>query len=377
MNQIKTLFVVSLLLLSACIPCVAAAGNDGRPQADKNIGQAPAADARAGPGGMMGDTAAEVKRAREMYLRDRTPENLEKLKDVEKDHFTQVIDTMIERLEVLQKRIKAAEDKNTMVPEGASDNIDKYIERLEEQKPNISAANTPDDIRAVARSIDMEWKSIRKEILHYTKFMIAVQIDMYIEKANNITDRLDARIAELGNDDVDTANMIQNLDEFKEKLGCVEENYKLAEDAIADDEINTGEVQQYIRNASSCIREANDCLGKVFREMRTLEGYESGDVSVSEDDEDVSDDSDGEADEDASDDSDEVADEDADTSGNETESETDTDDSANETSVEDDEDASTSGNETESETDDGDSANETTTEEDAGTSGNETDEATS
>ncbi len=301
MKKITTLFVVSLLLTCMYIPCIAAAGNnDGLraydAQVNKTIGQARAANVSTGSAGLgMAATAQAIKgasgnglnvdssglyRARDAYRNDRTPENRQMLMDAAKDHLLQMLDQMIGRLEILQEQIEFAEENSIIMPKGASENIDRYILRLESYKPEVESADTEADLRSVARSINQEWRSIRKEILHYTKYMIAVRIDAYINKANDVSDRLDAKISELDDEGVDTANLRQNLDEFNEKLVCVEDNYALAKEAVSDDEINSGDVQQDLQKASRYIREANHILRDIFRELRALEGYRNGAVML-------------------------------------------------------------------------------------------------
>ena len=292
MNQIKTLFVVSMLLTCMYIPCIAAAGNNEGSRVydakvNKTIGQAQAANVRAGPAGvgMAADAQAmrsagkgDLQRAREIYRDNRTPENQQMLMDVAKDNLLQMLDLMIGRLEILQEQLEFAEEDNALVPDGASENLDRYIIRLNSYKQEVKRAGTEADIRSVARSIDMEWRSIHIEILHHTKYLIAVQIGMYTEKAGNTSDLMDVKISELEDEGVDTTNLRLNLDEFNEKLVCVEDNYDLAKAAVSDDEINSGDVQQYIRNASRCIGEANNILREMFRELRSLEGYRDGAV---------------------------------------------------------------------------------------------------
>ncbi|KAB3547194.1 MAG: hypothetical protein C5617_004990 [ANME-2 cluster archaeon] len=301
MKQITTLFVVSLLLTCMYMPCIAAAGNnDGLraydAQVNKTIGQARAANVSNGSAGLgMAATAQAIKgasgnglnvdssglyRARDAYRNDRTPENRQMLMDAAKDHLLQMLDLMIGRLELLQEQIEFTEENSIIMPKGASENIDRYILRLESYKPEVESADTEADLRSVARSINQEWGSIRKEILHYAKYMVAARTEAYIAKADDISDRLEAKIIELDGEGVDTTNLRLNLDDFNAKLVCVEENYELAKAAVSDDEINSGEVQQYIRNASRCIGEANNILREMFKELRALEGYRDGAVML-------------------------------------------------------------------------------------------------
>jgi len=301
MKQITTLFVVSLLLTCMYIPCIAAAGNNEGlraydAQVNKTIGQARAANVSTGSAGLgMAATAQAIKgasgnglnvdssglhRARDAYRNDRTPENRQMLMDAAQDHLLQMLDQMIGRLEILQEQIEFAEDKSILVPEGASDNIDRYMIRLQGYKPEVESADTEADLRSVARSINQEWGSIRREILHYAKYMVAARTAAYIGTAKDISDRLDAKISELDGEGVDTTDLRQNLDDFNAKIVCVEDNYELAKAAVSDDEINSGEVQQYIRNASRCIGEANNILREMFKELRALEDYRNGAVML-------------------------------------------------------------------------------------------------
>ncbi|MEA3281163.1 MAG: hypothetical protein U9Q68_01165 [Euryarchaeota archaeon] len=292
MNQIKTFFIVSLLLTCLCIPCIAAAGNNEEvhthgAQVNKTTGQAQAASVHTGHMDMAADAQAtrrdsrdNLQRARETYRNNKTPENQQMLVDAAKDHLLEMLDLMIGRLKILQERIEFAENDSMLVPDDSSENIDRYILRLEGYQSEVRSADTAADIRSVARSINIEWRSSRREILQCTKYMFAVRIGSYLEKANNISDRLDVKIGELEDEGVDTTDLRENQEDFKEKLVCVEENYELANEATSDDELNSSEVRQHIKNSSRCIREANHILREMFKELQALEDYMNGAVML-------------------------------------------------------------------------------------------------
>ena len=289
MNKIKTLFVVSLLLTCMYIPCIAAADNNGGlsaydAQVIKTMGQANTRDGSAEMG-MAADAQAirsnsrnDLQIARETYRNNKTPENQQMLMDAAKDHLLHLLDRMIDRLEILQERIKFAEENRSRVPDGASETLNRYITKLESYKLKVENADTPDELRSVAQSINQEWRSIRRESLYYAKYLIAAHIELYLEKANNISDRLDVKIGERESEGVDTTDLRQNLDDFNAKIVCVEENYELAKDAVSNNEINPLDVRQYIQNSRRCIVEANHLLREMFKELRSLEGYSSGAV---------------------------------------------------------------------------------------------------
>ena len=214
--------------------------------------------------------------ARREIMNAETPEEraelVAELKTAAKEHLLQTIDRMIGRLEVVQEQIEAAEE-NDDAPEGASDNIDRYILRLEGKKLEVESADTGADIVSAAKDIRGEWQEIRREILRHTRYMIVARIGNYVEKSERLSDKLDTQIDALDDQGVDTTSLKDKLDRFDDKIDCVETNYLLARDGIGDGD--SADVRQSVREANVCIKDANQILREIFRELRE---YRAGTV---------------------------------------------------------------------------------------------------
>jgi Spy/CpxP family protein refolding chaperone len=214
--------------------------------------------------------------AREQFRNAKTPEEREQLRERlqsrAQEHLLRTIDRMIGRLELLQERIRAAEQQGD-VPEGASENIDRYMLRLEGKKLEAKNADTPADIVSAARDIRGEWGEIRSEIARHTRHMLIARIGNYVEKSEKLSDRLGAEIDELADQGVDTTSLEDKLDDFDGKIVCVRTNYILARDALEDGD--TDEVGQAVRKANACIRDANRIIRAIFLELRE---YRAGSV---------------------------------------------------------------------------------------------------
>ena len=296
-RQIRTIFAISLLLACAFMPCIAVAENetanetDGVDEANESSEVQPRGPPAgvASPAQMPGTIRGRYNNARDLHIdsrqnllnaRDRfrnakTPENRHEFRIAAEHHLVQTIDRMITQLELLQERLEIAEQQDT-APEGASKEIEEHIRILEELKSDATSAEGA-DIALVAQSIRDEWWTIREDILRYTAQMIIARTGQFVGKAENLSDRLNGTINDLAAQNVDTASLGAQLDDFDSKIDCVKENCNLAEDAL--DRGDSAEVRRHVHDANACIRDANHILKVIFRELR---GNLAGSVALNE-----------------------------------------------------------------------------------------------
>jgi len=316
MKQMKTLLVISLLLACVFVPGFAAAGNEATDRGnnantgvsdtdtstvdnDTNGTDVAATLGRSGgaqvikPQTVRARTTARymnitdqqieskqaLMNARNQLRNAETPEEREKLRERlqtrAQEHLVRTIDRMNGRLEFLQARITAAEQQGD-VPEGASANIDRYMLRLEGKKLEAENADTPADIISAARDIRGEWGEIRSEIAHHTRYILTARIGNYVEKSEGLSNRLGEEIAELEDRGIDTTSLEAKHDRLEGKIDCVRVNYILARDALEDGDPD--EVNQAVRRANACIRDANQITREIFLELRE---YRAGTVVLS------------------------------------------------------------------------------------------------
>ena len=327
MKQMKTLLVVLLLLACAFMPCIAAAGNEATDMSNKEdtgvsdtdtstadnetnetdvavtlgrSGDAQSVKPYVGVANQLRKQSRDVRpqiarvkqyantteqhlnsrqallNARNQLKNAKTPEEREQLRERlqtrAQEHLVRTIDRMTGRLERLQARIEAAEIQGD-IPEGASENIDRYMLRLEGKKLEVENADTPADIISAARDVRGEWGEIRSEIARHTRYMLIARVGNYVEKSEKLSDRLDAEIDKLADQGVDTTSLEDKLDRFDDKIVCARTSHILAKDALEDGDPD--EVRQAVRRANVCIRDANQILREIFRELRE---YRAGSV---------------------------------------------------------------------------------------------------
>lgn len=305
MNRIKTILVVLLLLACTCMPCAVADnkkagtnihGNttqDDLQSDDDEYANDSAQDPQTARGrsGIVPqprrleveyrnvtdshlDSTQKLQVARNAYKGAKTSENRRKLEKAAQTHLLRTTDRMIKRLEVVQARIEA-DERRGFAPEGASENIDRYMLRLEGKGSEIRSADTAADIVSCARSIEREWKAARVELMRYTRHMIVMRIEQFLDKAETLSGRLDGMIDDLEDQGVDTANLRENLRKYDTTIECVRENHELAKTAM--DALDRDEMRQYVHEANVCVREANQILKDIFRELR---GYRMSSVRL-------------------------------------------------------------------------------------------------
>ncbi len=313
MKQMNTIFAISLLLACAFVPGFAVAESEATNTSDEidtgvsdnetnetdvaaTLGRPGVADRLRKPPQARGPPTARVDQyanttaqqlnsrqalinARNQLRNAETPEEREKLREQlqtkAQEHLLRTIDQMIGRLERLQERIEDAELQGN-VPEGASENLDRYMLRLEGKKLEVENADTPADIVSAARDIRGEWGEIRSEIARHARYMLTTRIGNYVEKSEGLSNRLDEEISKLADEGIDTTSLEAKHDRLDDKFDCVRVNYILAKDALEDGDPD--EVDQAVRRANACIRDANQITREIFLELRE---YRAGTVVLS------------------------------------------------------------------------------------------------
>ncbi|RZN37373.1 MAG: hypothetical protein EF813_05845 [Methanosarcinales archaeon] len=289
MKQMKTILVVSLLLACVFAPGVGAADNEttdtitvGRSVGAQfvrphvSVANQAQMDQYANITAQQLNSRQALINAKNQRKNAETPEELEQLKQQlqtkAQEHLVRTIDRMIGRLERLQGRVSAAEQQGN-VPEGASENLDRYLLRLEGKKLEAENADTPADIISAVQDIRGEWGEIRREISHHTRYMLTTGIGNYVEKSEGLSIRLDAEISKLADKGIDTTSLEDKHDRLDDKIDCVRANYILAKDALEDSDPD--EVSQAVHRANTCIRDANQITREIFMELRE---YRAGSV---------------------------------------------------------------------------------------------------
>ncbi|MEA1865828.1 MAG: hypothetical protein U9N46_11700 [Euryarchaeota archaeon] len=276
MKQMKAIFAVSLLLACAFMPCVAAAEGVNEDETKYDAVYDEYADEIVETSPLTQNKGAhamnDIRGMRGKNDMQGMGQGYATADDAE-SRLMHVLDEMTGRLETLQERLETAEENSILIPENASENIDRYIMRLDGYRDEVEATETPADYRSVARAIRNEWRLIHRELARCTELLLTARLDECLEKTSPICEDLDARIEELKEDGLNTTDLELKMDALFGTLDCARENYELALEAASSDDVDPAEVRQHIHDATRCARDANPIMRDVIREVRMLSCY--------------------------------------------------------------------------------------------------------
>lgn len=180
-------------------------------------------------------------------LRNKTDEYLEK-----------TIDYLIAHLENQKSRIENAENREVL-PFDATANIDAYITQLEALRTEVQQANSSEEYIKSARDIEDIAIKIRLETRYYAGILINHRIDLFLEKADNVSARIDAQIEKLKEQGKDTARIEEEAAAFKALIEDAKENYeKILELYSTHAGFDSNGMVSNIRDARAFLEGANE-----------------------------------------------------------------------------------------------------------------------
>lgn len=139
------------------------------------------------------------------------------LKNKSVEYLERTIDYMIAHLENQKLRIQNAENRE-LLPFDAGSNIDSYIAQLEDIRIRVQQANSSEELASSARGIEETALKIRLETRYYAGILINHRIDLFLAKADNVSERLDAQIQKLNEQGKDTSKLEDKAAEFNDRI---------------------------------------------------------------------------------------------------------------------------------------------------------------
>ena len=201
----------------------------------------------------------------------RTSATIFDLKNATRVFLLHTIDYTILRLEILEDRAIRAEESN-FAPFIISDNIEGYIDQLEDLKDDVEAAETREEFQAIFREIRDIWQHANLESRHFILGTANNRVDPFLERGESISDRIEAEIERLADAGVDTEKLEQLQDEYKDALQDAENSHNKATQLFDehngfDDEGVLGDAE----DAREFLGEAGSLMGETQQQLR--DGY--------------------------------------------------------------------------------------------------------
>lgn len=149
----------------------------------------------------------------------------EELKQKAKDYLLKAINFAQSQLQVMKSRVENSEYKE-IIPFDAIKIIDGHTAQLEKLKGKVEAANSTKELREVHLELKKIVVDINLETRYYTGIVLNHRIDNFINKADNVSLRLESAIAKLKGNGSDTTRLEKEFEDFKSAVMDAKESHK-------------------------------------------------------------------------------------------------------------------------------------------------------
>lgn len=140
------------------------------------------------------DSKAKFIAAKDKFKTGRTNLTRDELTNKTRDYLLRSIDYVITHLEVLKNKINPEKD---FIPFDAIAIIDTHITQLNDIKTKVEGATTTTELADAARQLDDTMIQMNLESRYYAGLIVNHKIDLFIEKADSASIRMDTLIQKL------------------------------------------------------------------------------------------------------------------------------------------------------------------------------------
>ena len=173
------------------------------------------------------DSREEFLNARARLEDSRTSETIFNLKNATRIFLHHTIDYTTIRLEIMEDRAITAEESD-FAPFIISDNIEGYIDQLENMEDDVEAAETREEFQAIINGISNIWQHANLESRYFILGTANNRVDSFLERGESISDRIEAEIERLANAGEDTEKLEQLQDEYNDALQDAKKTHEKA-----------------------------------------------------------------------------------------------------------------------------------------------------
>ncbi|PIN87074.1 hypothetical protein COV19_01500 [Candidatus Woesearchaeota archaeon CG10_big_fil_rev_8_21_14_0_10_44_13] len=197
------------------------------------------------------------------------------------------IDRGISNLDVVKNwldKIKIEDSQRTDL----SAMLDDAISKLEAEKAKVDAATTKQELRDIAKETRDIWKDARATVKKVVGIATSERISYIIKNMENLSAKLDERVAKMEEAGKDTSAIGPLVADFKAKLELANGKYEAAREKYASITTIEGadaiirEAHQLIKESHGYLKEAHADLVNIIKEMRAQKADVSVDALVNE-----------------------------------------------------------------------------------------------
>lgn len=197
--------------------------------------------------------------------------------DTAREFFDTSAGYVVRWLEVLERKVNVVEFLDEAKKAELTAEIEGYIDTLKADHEAIVAAEDKEALRAAVKQAREDWNAIRPQAKRIIGEVLAARAQQAINKAENVSARIDAKIAELKEEGKDVVALEDLNQDFKEKIILAQEKHDRFVEKL--EEVKTSEnarallkeADEFLRSVNRYLVQAHATLRKVVREIRHAE----------------------------------------------------------------------------------------------------------
>lgn len=160
--------------------------------------------------------------------------------------------------------------------------IDEKIKLLEVEKLNVANASSQGELLVVVRSVRGVWNDAEKISLSSAGQTVSEKIGEFLEKSENLSERLGVKIDDLKETGIDTSELEIKLASYTSYIKSAQEKKVTADSLYSGENVTREEMRtanNYLRQSLNDISKANKLLREIFGELKN---YETGENNGTE-----------------------------------------------------------------------------------------------
>ncbi|MBT4541201.1 hypothetical protein HOC35_06845 [Candidatus Woesearchaeota archaeon] len=229
---------------------------------------------------------AKERRSKFLEVRENKDVSEEEKVESAKEYLVEKIELVMRHLDKLKERVESAENMDEERAKAIVERIDGEMVKLEDLIEKTKAAQTKQDIRAIADRLKKIWKGFNPVTKGYAVGLMHAKVNDIIVRSNQLEKKLDSMIESAELRDIDVSVVDEKVDEFSEKIERARQAYAESKEQLQEawdfrktlTDATDADVEKYkslvqysndsLKEARQLIKEANELLKEIIKELK-------------------------------------------------------------------------------------------------------------
>lgn len=207
--------------------------------------------------------------ARDKYRQYKNTQNSEDALNKGKDFLLKADKTLVSYLKMIDAYVDGEPSLTDTEKANIKSEIESDISWLEEKQPEIEAATTKEELRAIALGIKNKWQEIKPSVKRIVGQVMNAKLLSLINYAEAASDKIESKISVLQEKGKDTTDLEAWLVDFNEKIDLAKQKHQAAKDKFAEIQ-DVQDADQLFREGNAFIKEANQYLRTAYQNLKEI-----------------------------------------------------------------------------------------------------------